>query len=322
MRSALALIVLSLLGQGRLAAQSTPSADETAIRAVVAEFTRAFNSGDAKAVAALFTEQARIATERGKPVEGRSAIEKHFETLFEEEPGLVLAVKTESLRLLGSNAATEEGTATLEFPSSSDDVETHKEAWRYTAAYVKQDGKWLQDDLHDYSMSEPPVEKTARDHLKELEWLVGEWMDEDDDAEVRTTCEWSEGRSYILRSFKVRVGGKVEVSGVQRIGWDPRLKQFRSWVFDSEGGFSEALWSRDGDRDRWILKSNGVLKDGGSVSATNRLARIHNDALRWESVDRTLGNDALPDGEDVILVRRPPPPRPEASSTQPARKPK
>ena len=154
-----------------------------------------------------------------------------------------------------------------------------------------------------------------------MEWLVGSWLDENDEGEVQTTCDWSDDRSFLLRSFRMKIGGRVEVSGVQRIGWDPRLNQFRSWVFDSEGGFSDGLWSRD-DRGRWIIKSTGVLKDGRTVSATNILTQVDGDMLRWGSVDRTLGSKALPDAEAAVLVRKPPAPRGRDSTTQPARKPK
>jgi uncharacterized protein (TIGR02246 family) len=327
------LIVLCLLGGDRATAQSNASglqsgerpadrparesADEAAIRALVVEFTRAFNAGDAKAVAALFTEGARIATEGGRAVEGRPAVEALFASSFEAAPGQTIVIRTESLRLLGQDAALEEGTATITDPNAEGDGRT--ETLRYSAAYVKKDGKWLQDSIHDYRTPDAYTEKTAHDHLKDLEWLVGEWMDEDDEAEVRTSCDWSEVRSYLIRNYKVRIQGRVEMSGVQRIGWDPRLKQFRSWVFDSEGGFSEGLWSRDGDR--WIIKTSGVLKDGRSVTATNVLTRVDRDALRWGSIDRTLGGVALPDAEDTVLVRKPPAPHSVGSSTNPARKP-
>jgi uncharacterized protein (TIGR02246 family) len=334
MRSAFALIVLCLIGGGRATAQSNASglqsgerpaerparesADEAAIRALVVEFTRAFNAGDAKAVAALFTEGARIATEGGRTVDGRPAVEALFASSFEADPGQTIVVKTESLRLLGPDAAIEEGTATITDPNVEGDGRT--ETLRYSAAYVKKDGKWLQDSIRDYPTPDESAGKSAYDHLKELEWLVGEWMDEDDEAEVWTSCDWSDGRSYLIRNYKVRVQGRVEMSGVQRIGWDPRLKQFRSWVFDSEGGFSDGLWSREGDR--WIIKTSGVLKDGRSVTATNVLTRINRDSLRWGSVDRTLGDVALPDAEDAVLVRKPPVPHAAArSSATPARTP-
>lgn len=112
------------------------------------------------------------------------------------------------------------------------------------------------------------------------------------------------------------------MSGTQRIGWDPRLKQIRSWVFDTGGGFSESLWSREdnrdnngGSRDRWVIKTSGVLKDGRSATATNILTRIDNDHAKWASVDRTAGGEVLADVEEITLVRTPPQPRSAPSRT-------
>jgi hypothetical protein len=104
------------------------------------------------------------------------------------------------------------------------------------------------------------------------------------------------------------------MSGSQRIGWDPRLKQVRSWVFDSDGGFSEGFWSRDGER--WVIKTTGVLKDGRAASATNILTRVNKDTIKWTSVDRTFGADVLPDGEEINLVREPPKPRSDRTRNQ------
>ena len=46
--------------------------------------------------------------------------------------------------------------------------------------------------------------------------------------------------------------------------WDPALKKLRSWTFDSEGGFFNGLWTKDGNQ--WLLTSAGVKADGGSFA--------------------------------------------------------
>ncbi len=290
------------------------------MKALVAEFTRAFNAGDAKAVAALFTGEARMITLNGRTVNGRAAIEQLFALSFEQYPGQTIEVKTESLRFLGAESAIEEGTATLTSPPAAGEQSGSSESTRYSAAYVKRDGKWLQDSIRDYPLTEPAVELTAHNHLEELAWLVGDWVDESDEAEVHTTCRWAENQSFLLRSFQVRIRGRASLSGTQRIGWDPRLKQIRSWVFDSDGGFSEAFWSRDGER--WVIKTLGVLKDGRTASATNVLTRVNKDRIKWASEDRTFGADVLADTEEITLVREPPKPRsshPASQRPQPER---
>ena len=248
------------------------------------------------------------------PIEGREAIEKLFAASFEENPGQTIDVKTESLRFLGPDAAIEEGTATITTPRAEGGPTEPAESTRYSAAYVRREGKWLQDSIRDFA-TVPAEESKPRERLKELEWLVGEWIDESDEGEVHTTCRWSEHQAFLQRSFQLKIRGKSEMSGSQLIGWDPRLRQIRSWVFDSDGGFSESLWSRDGER--WVIKSSGVVKDGRAASATNILTRVNRDTIRWTSVDRTIGSEILPDAEEITLVRKPPQPRPARTTQKP-----
>ncbi len=294
--------------------------DEQALRAAVAEFTRAFNAGDVKAMAALFSGDARLVTVTGRVTNGRAAIEQLFASSFAEYPGQTIEVKTESVRFLGADSAIEEGAATITSPPTAGDPRGSSETNRYSVAYVKRDGKWFQDSIRDYPLPESAIELTAHEHLQELEWLIGDWIDESDEAEVHTTCRWSENQSFLLRSFQVRVRGQAAMSGSQRIGWDTRLKQVRSWVFDSDGGFSEGFWSRDGER--WVIKTTGVLKGGRAASATNVLTRVNKDTMKWASADRTFGADVLADAEEITLVREPPKPRsahPQSRLPQPER---
>src|SRR5262245_29150423 len=62
------------------------SADEAAVRANVAAFLKAYNAGDAKAIAALFTPDGQIVTQDGETVEGREEIEQGFDDIFAETP--------------------------------------------------------------------------------------------------------------------------------------------------------------------------------------------------------------------------------------------
>ncbi len=56
----------------------TSSPDETALRGVVDRFTKAFNAGDARAIARLHTPDARVIDLAGEVAEGREAIERRI----------------------------------------------------------------------------------------------------------------------------------------------------------------------------------------------------------------------------------------------------
>src|SRR5262245_30080787 len=65
------------------AAAAAPGRDETPVRALSARFVEAYNRRDADAVAALFTDDARIFDEEGRVTEGRPAIRARFAGSFE-----------------------------------------------------------------------------------------------------------------------------------------------------------------------------------------------------------------------------------------------
>jgi uncharacterized protein (TIGR02246 family) len=74
-----AVIVASVLWVP-LRAQVT--ADEKAVRALMAQTTEAFNKHDAKAWAAVCTPDARLVTVRGESMNGASEIEKGLASIF------------------------------------------------------------------------------------------------------------------------------------------------------------------------------------------------------------------------------------------------
>jgi hypothetical protein len=94
------------------------------------------------------------------------------------------------------------------------------------------------------------------------------------------------------------------MSGMQIVGWDPAAKQIRSWVFDSDGGFSEGKWTHKDNR--WLIQQVGTLPDGGKSTATNIITYLDNDSFTWQSIDRTVDDEVLPNVEEVLIKRKPP----------------
>jgi uncharacterized protein (TIGR02246 family) len=282
-------------GKGQAGADR--SADETAIRANIAQFVKAYNAGDAKGVAALFTPDGQAVDKDGNAAEGREAIAQTFGDLFANMPKKQLEVSVESIRFIGADLALEVGT-TKETPAPGEPPEYD----RYTVLHVKRDGKWQMAMARDEEG--PPA--SAHEQLRQLAWLVGEWVDDDGSAVVISSCRWSEDRNFLLQDFKLQLNGRDAMDVTQRIGWDPLAKQIRSWVFDSEGGFGESLWTRDGNN--WIIKATGVRPDGTTASATNLLTRIGSDGYVWRSTDRVVADERQP-SMAVKIVRKPPQPK-------------
>jgi uncharacterized protein (TIGR02246 family) len=283
---------------GRAAPAPEREPDTRAITDLLASFVKAYNAKDAKALGELFTPDAEIEDDDGTVTKGRDAIVARFTETFKDKGGDTLAVDTESLRFLGTDVAIEEGTATL---TAGPDSAPHSN--RYSVIYARQGGRWLHARIRD----EPEEEDvSAHERLKELEWMLGEWVNESDDEVVFTTCKWSDDGNFLLRDFDVKVEGRIALRGTQRIGWDPRQGRFRVWVFDDNGGFAEGAMTRDGDR--WVVKGSGVRSDGQSVSFTTAISVLGKDRLRWEVLDRTIGGEAVRETDQFDLVRRPPNP--------------
>ena len=89
--------------------------------------------------------------------------------------------------------------------------------------------------------------------------------------------------------FKIAIQNRVDLAGLQVIGWDTDAEMFRSWIFDSAGGFANDEWTKEGDR--WIVKSAGVLFGGQKSSAVRIITPIDDDSFTLEAVDREVDGE-------------------------------
>ncbi len=266
------------------------------LKASAAAFEKAFNAGDAKAIAAQFTEHAEAVDEDGEVIEGRGNIEARFEALFKDYPQAKIEVELTSLRKLSPDVAVEDGYSTTTL-----DLEEPGSRSPYTVVHVKRDGKWLIASVRDFP--EEATDATAHEQLQELKWLVGHWVDESSEGRVETTCQWSDDGNYLLQDYVVKTRRGAVMQGTQRIAWDPLRHTIRSWAFDQSGAFTEATWTPLDDG--WILKAEGVTSDGQSVSVTRMVTQINDDAYLINSSSFVMGNELMPDTV-VTVVRRPP----------------
>lgn len=277
---------------GFQAADDKLNDDEAAIRQAADAYVKAYQKGDAKALAALWGAEAEyLNPTTGKTLKGRKAIEEEFARIF-AEGAAQLEVTIRSIRFVTSDVAIEEGEARVTPEGESPEAST------YIAIHVKRDGKWLLDSIRETDL---PARSSSHEHLKELEWLVGTWVDTDDEATIETTCQWARNKNFLTRTFKVMAGEHLDMEGTQIIGWDAANGRIRSWVFDSDGGFSEGVWTRDGKR--WVINSVGTLPDGGIATQINILTYVDDDTLTWETTGREVDGEILPNVEPVTVKR-------------------
>jgi hypothetical protein len=165
--------------------------------------------------------------------------------------------------------------------------------------YVKRDGQWLLDRVTEESA---PVVVSNYEHLKEIEWMIGTWVDEDDQNRIETTCAWTKNQNFMTRAFTMSIRDRIDLSGMQFVGWDPVNKKIRSWVFDSDGGFGEGEWTKKGNR--WYIQSKGTTSDGKKMSSVNIITYVDDNTFTWQSVDRSMDGELLPNVDEVTVVRK------------------
>ena len=148
----------------------------------------------------------------------------------------------------------------------------------------------------------PATDAEQTSPLGVLDWMVGTWIDEGEDATIVTECSWTKNRKFLKRSFKVKIDEEVTLEGDQFVGWDPIAAQIRSWTFDSEGGIGEGVWLQDGNR--WLVKASFVLADGARASALNVYTYVDADTIRWQSTNREIAGELQPNIPEVTVVRQ------------------
>ncbi len=184
------------------------ASDERLILAAVESYVDAYNRGDAKAVAAHWSESGEWVSPAGQRFQGKQAIEKQLAALFAENKGLRLEVTRPTVRIVSPDAAVEEGTVRVFRPAEAPSDST------YLAIHVKKAGQWKLDSVRETNLPEVPA---ASPQLQELAWLVGEWVDQSPDATVDAKVTWTKNKTFLSYAFQVTAPGVDSLEGIQVI---------------------------------------------------------------------------------------------------------
>jgi uncharacterized protein (TIGR02246 family) len=262
-------------------------ADRAAIRKALEEFESAFQKGDGKTVAALWTAEGEYINDDGTTISGRAALEKAYAEFFTKNPDNALDAEVSSIRFPSKDTAVVEGHFKLKSGKKKELTVS-----RCSFLYTREDGKWLVAIVREW-----PGDGLS---LRDLEWLIGSWEAKRDGHVVTTRYEWTANKSFIRCQFSVTRDGKT-LTGMQMIGKDPETGALRAWTFEDEGGIGDTTITRDGKK--WVHTADGATADGREVTATNILTPIDNDSFFWQSTNRTLDDEELPDLPPIKVTR-------------------
>jgi uncharacterized protein (TIGR02246 family) len=273
--------------------KADPAADEQAVRAAIASYVDTFNKHDPKALAAHWTLTGEFITPAGKQLKGREQLEQEFTAYFADEKDVKLELLEPTVQFLSPNVVVEHGTAIVT-RGDAEPAETN-----YEAIHVRTAKGWKMDSVREVESQQP---QSHYEQLKDLEWMIGEWVDADDEATVETTCKWTKNQNFITRSFKVSIDEQIGLEGTQIIGWDPVLRTIRSWMFDSQGGFGVGTWSKNGNG--WLVRGLRVTPDGQRGSSTTLIEQVDDNSFTTRIVGRQLDGELMPNIGPIKVVRK------------------
>jgi uncharacterized protein (TIGR02246 family) len=293
-RTALILATVVLACTAALADQpGDQTKDQAIVKSTSQSYVDAFNRGDAAAIAQLWAPDGEYVAPEGDSIQGQAAITAMYEALFKEAKGITLKVTPTDMRFEGPDKAVERGTAVVTRPGT-EPQETH-----YILTQVKRDGQWKVSRV---SEAVDTTVVSVYEHLKELEWLIGQWVDKDEQADIETTNEWTENKCFISSSFTAKPANGIGFSGTMVIGWDPVDQVIKSWVFDSRGAFGQGVWKRDGNQ--WTVTMATTLSTGEQATAVNTYKYVDNNTFVWSSTSREIDGEPLPSIAEVTIVRK------------------
>jgi uncharacterized protein (TIGR02246 family) len=269
------------------------SPNDEAIHKVLMDYVAAFNKGDVDAASRFFAADAEVTDDTGKVSKGRDAIRQELQKLAKAGKSMRIEAEIISCRALVPDACSVDVATTIK-PADGLPIQT-----KCHFVVAKRDGQWSIVEARESGSAAATAESGTP--LDQLAWMVGEWADTSDRVDVRINCEWFANKHFLVRSFTVTTDGELDLQGTEIVGYDPAAKQIRSWVFDSDGTFSEGTWAQQGKS--WVETMKGVLADGRKASAIHSFTPADGNSYVFSSANREVGGQVQPNITEIKMVR-------------------
>jgi len=261
-------------------AKEAPTEAETAVLAVADAYVAAFNAGQASKLADLYADDAEWLDQDGNLYSGKPAILKALGESFAANKGRTIELSVESVRKLGNDVLLDKGSAVVTGPDGT------RSRSDYTTVYQRSQDRWV---IAQITETGDPTGDDPGENLAPLDWLIGKWTAKKGDELWAIEVARVQNGNFLTINYRLGDGA----SSTEIVGFDPAAGKIRSWTFDSEGGFSEAVWRADGNR--WLLLSKSVNPDGTRSSSQMELhAEDDHRGFSVEIYNRESGGEPLP----------------------------
>ena len=276
------------------AAEQKYDADKEQIASRLKEFTQDVSQGKTDKLDTFWTSDAQMVTPlTGQVINGSKDISQYFVKKGQDLKGREVQFKLTSIEMKKPDLATVQGE--VEFFQNGTLVDRQAR----DADLVKVNGVWYLDFLKEIHVDLPPA--ISYEHLKDLSWLLGNWRDKDQDVTIEYKAQWDRYKNFIVQRFDMLIYGLETLEGRQVITWDPITKQIRSWIFDSDGGFGQGIWTKTDEG--WSEKIDYTTPNGDTATSTNLYTKIGPTNYTYSSIDRKVGSTQLPNIEPVVVKK-------------------
>jgi uncharacterized protein (TIGR02246 family) len=267
-------------------AQTAPT-DDGAAKKFVADYVKAFNAGDMESLGRMWTDDSELIDARGVAVDRKTLMAKRMAKHDGARP--ILSISLDKVRQLDPDVAMVEGENTLATPQGEVIQQT-----RFSGVIVKRDDAWRIRLIRQIATQQPRHAPPA-EPLRDLSWIVGEWVGVGEHMRVHTSANWDLDRRYIVFRSQYEPENGDSYDAEVRLGWDADANSLKSWYFDSRGVMSTTVWQRSGDH--WLGAITGTQSSGAPFTGTIAITRVDSDSYLRRLTNLKAGDQEIPDQE-------------------------
>lgn len=293
MKRILFLLFLVLLSCEKIESASVEQTNKE-VQTQIQDYIQDVNQQDPAKIASRWIDDGVLKI-GDKTLTGKAQIEAYFKELLQKKPQGKVEVVIDSIDVEESGKAYVDGKALVTL-SSEEKLKSNLEA-----DLVNSKGVWLIQQLE---VKVIPPAPTHFEELKELSWLIGNWQDDDSDIDSTATIQWDYNKNFILDKFTFSSSDEEALDGLQIIGWDPSRKKIVSWIYDSDGGFGHAFWTRNDKT--WNASTVYTLPDGRKSSSIHTYQYVDDNTYMFTSDTREIDGEFLPNIGPFKVVRKKP----------------